>query len=319
VTQRSGGNGWSVDLSSGDRREWSAVVVATGVNWYPNLPAVQGDFGGEQIHSFAFRSPDIFRGKRVLVVGGGNSGADIACEAARHASRAFISLRRGYHFIPKYIFGQPSDVFAHSGPQLPWRIEEKVFGFLLNRLVVGNLENFGLPQPDHPILRSHPVMNTQILHHLGHGDLAYRPDVAGLGGRHVRFVDGREEEIDLIVWATGYQRRFPFLAGVDDSATLDLYLQLFHRAHATLFFMGVFEVDGAAYPLLGLQAELVARYMRARIAGIPAAARFDAERVEARPDLRGGRPYLDSVRHRYYVRGDVYTRALERARDRLNQ
>lgn len=301
---------WDVQLSSG-RRRWSALVVATGVNWFPNMPSVPGAFDGEQMHSFAFRSSDVFKGKRVLVVGGGNSGVDIACEAARHASHAYISLRRGYHFIPKHIFGKPSDVFAHTGPQLPWRLEEMVFGFLINRVLVGNLRKYGLPEPDHPILRSHPIMNTEILRYFADGSLAYRPDVKELRGRGVLFADGREEEIDLIVWATGYQRRFPFLRETLGAGKPDLYLELFHRAHPTLFFMGVFEVDGAAYPLHSLQAVAVARYLAVRRDA--RTSEFDAKRESSHPALRGKRPYLKSQRHDYYVKNDVYERALQQA------
>lgn len=305
---------WSVRLSSGEVRLWSALIAATGTTWHPNTPTPPGHFDGEQMHASGFKSSDVFRGKRVLIVGGGNSGADIACEAARSAAHACLSLRRGYHFVPKYIFGTPADVFAHSGPSLPPWLEEKVFGFLINTVLVGNLSKFGLPKPDHPILRSHPIMNTQVLHYLGHGDLHYRPDLAELRGSHVRFVDGREEPCDLVVWATGYRRRFPFLQDVvEEHSRLDLYLELFHRSRKTLFFMGIFETDGAAYSLFGQQADLVAAYLDARIHRPESAARFDTTRAIARPDLRGGRAYLDSLRHTYYVRSDVYARALRNA------
>lgn len=311
--QTGDGATWRVRFDSGETREWSALVVATGTTWQPNPPSAPGTFDGQQMHSFAFKSPEVFKGKRVLIVGGGNSGADIACEAARHADRAFISLRRGYHFLPKYIFGVPADVFAHRGPRLPWRLEEIVFGFLINRVLVGNLANFGLPKPDHPILRSHPIMNTQVLHYLGHGDLTCVPDVRELRGSRVCFVDGREEAIDLIVWATGYQRRFPFLDEPGGTARLDLYLELCHRTRPTLFFMGLFETDGAAYELFGRQAEVVAAYLAARAASPDVAGRFDARRATGRPDLQGGRPYLKTLRHAYYVRSDVYAGALTRA------
>ena len=310
------GDGWKVRFADGEVRRWDALVVATGTTWHPHRPDVPGAFEGAQMHSFDFKSADVFQGKRVLVVGGGNSGADIACEAARHSKRAFISLRRGYHFVPKYLFGKPTDVFAHAGPRLPWRLEEIVFGFLLNKVVVGDLANFGLPRPDHPLLRTHPIMNTQILHHLGHGDLEYRPDVKELRGRSVVFADDSEEEVDLIVWATGYRRAFPFLdeqVGRAGGEKLDLYLELFDRSHPTLFFMGLFETDGAAYDLFGLQAESVARYLAARAEAPEVSARFDALRASHRPDLHGGRPYLRTLRHAYYVRGDVYARALKDA------
>jgi hypothetical protein len=141
--------------------------------------------------------------------------------------------------------------------------------------------------------------------------------VKELRGRHVRFADGREEAIDLIIWATGYRREFPFLGALAGSGKLDLYLELFHRTRPDLFFMGVFEVDGAAYPLHGIQGEMVARYLAARDRAPDVAKRFDAERATGRPDLRGGRPYIGSLRHEYYVKGDTYERELKRANARL--
>jgi len=314
ATRRDHG-GWQMALSSGEQRQASALCVATGTTWYPRLPAVPGHFDGEAYHSFFYRSPREFEGKRVLIVGGGNSAADIACDAARHASGAFISLRRGYHFIPKFIFGQPADVFAHNGPSLPRWLEERVFGFLINRFLVGNLTRYGLPKPDHAILRSHPILNTQILHHLGHGDISVRKDVASLDGKTVCFVDGTSEEIDLIVWATGYDKPFPFLSDQDLDRVgdaVDLYLNVFHRRHADLFFIGVFETDGAAYSLDGAQAGLVAAYLDPRT---PASMRdaFDGLRRTGRPDLRGGVKYVASARHDYYVKSDVYEKALRKA------
>jgi cation diffusion facilitator CzcD-associated flavoprotein CzcO len=307
--------GWHIALNSGEQRQARALCVATGTTWFPRVPVVPGHFEGEAYHSFFYRSPREFEGKRVLIVGGGNSAADIACDAARHASAAFISLRRGYHFIPKFIFGQPSDVFAHSGPQLPRWLEERVFGFLINRILVGDLTKYGLPKPDHAILRSHPILNTQILHHLGHGDIAVRKDVASLDGKTVRFVDGSSEEIDLIIWATGYDKPFPFLRDEDldrNGDALDLYLNVFHRRHADLFFIGLFETDGAAYSLDSAQAGLVASYLDPQTpAGVRDA--FDTLRRTNRPDLRGGVQYVASPRHDYYVKSDVYERALRKA------
>lgn len=315
------GGSWRVTLYTGEERHWGALVVATGVTWHPRLPEVPGAFAGEQIHAFAYRSPERFRGKRVLVVGGGNSGCDIACDAARSAERAFLSVRRGYRFLPKYVFGVPSDVFAHGGPLLPAWLEEKVLGFLVDRVLVGDLTRYGLPRPDHAILRSHPVMNSQVLHHLGHGDLEARPDVRELRGRSVVFADGTEEEVDLIVWATGYERRFPFLEGstLPGEGGEDLWLLTLHRRHATLAFPGLFETDGAAYGLFGLQAELVAAYLDARRSGSGRATTFDLARASRRPDLTGGRRYLDTPRHAWYVRGETYARALKRARGLLGE
>jgi cation diffusion facilitator CzcD-associated flavoprotein CzcO len=311
---------WRVTFDDGEERVYGGLCIATGSTWVPRVPTLAGEFQGAMYHSFHYRSPEEFEGKRVLILGGGNSGCDIACDAALTASRAFISLRRGYHFVPKYVLGKPADVFAHAGPRLPAWLEQRFFGFLIGKVLVGDLERFGLKKPDHPILASHPIMNTQILHHLGHGDLEAVPDVQELRAHSVLFTDGREEEVDLILLATGYEHSYPVLGSTDEHGPFgpeSLYLNLAHREHPTLFFMGQFETDGAAYSLYGLQAGLLASYLKARAAAAPSAQRFDALRSSHRPDLRGGRTYVASPRHDRYVKGDVYERALKRTARRL--
>jgi cation diffusion facilitator CzcD-associated flavoprotein CzcO len=116
------GDGWTVTLDDGSRHDYRAVICATGVNWTPRTPEHPGTFTGQIRHSSSYRSPLEFRGERVLIVGLGNSGADIACDAAANADAAFVSVRRGYHLIPKHLFGMPIDEFADSGPQLPVRL-----------------------------------------------------------------------------------------------------------------------------------------------------------------------------------------------------
>jgi cation diffusion facilitator CzcD-associated flavoprotein CzcO len=312
------GGGWEVELSEGGPRRYRALCVATGANWEPALPRVEGTFEGEAYHAFHYRSPDELSGKRVLIVGGGNSGCDIACDAARVAERALLSVRRGYHFVPKYVFGQPSDVFAHGGPPLPAWLERRVFGVLIRRLLVGDVTRFGLPRPDHAILESHPTMNTRVLHHLGHGDLEARSDVLALEGKTVRFTDGRVDEVDLVVWATGYRRTYPFFEEpvIDTGkAAHDLYLNLSHRRHDDLFFLGLFETDGAAYPILSRQGHIVA----AALDRLPEKTRaaYDRRRTSAFPDVRGGRRYLDSARHAVYVHAQSYEKLLDREIARL--
>ncbi len=312
---RTKAGGWTVTRDAGEARHYRALCVATGTTWYPRVPQVPGHFDGEIRHASTYRSPKEFEGKRVLIVGGGNSAADIACDAARSATTAFISLRRGYHFIPKFIFGQPADVFSHAGPSLPRWLEERLFGFLINRILVGDLTKLGLQKPDHPILRTHPILNTQLLHHLGHGDIEARRDVQRLDGRTVHFVDGTSEDVDLILWATGYEKRFPFLAEPDldrQGEALDLYLNVFHRRYDDIFFLGLFETDGAAYGMFGQQADLVAAYLDSALSPSQRAA-FDRLRTGDRPDLRGGVRYIASPRHDYYVKGDVYERVLRKA------
>ncbi|WFR71286.1 NAD(P)-binding domain-containing protein [Prescottella defluvii] len=140
------GDGWSVRLSTGERRGYGAVVCATGVTWRPRIPVHPGNFDGEVRHAVTYRGIDEFRSKRVLIVGLGNSGADIACDAAASASETYVSVRRGYHIIPKHILGTPTDVFAEKGPRLPLKVERPLLTGML-RLLQGDLSALGPAAP----------------------------------------------------------------------------------------------------------------------------------------------------------------------------
>ena len=299
--------GWTVHLSDGSSLQVEAVVLAVGNQWHPNLPDVPGEFTGKAFHSQAYRDPAVFRGRRVLVVGAGNSGCDIACDAATNATHAALSTRRGYRFVPKYVFGQPTDVFAHKGPSLPAPVEQKVLTRLID-LLVGDVTRFGLPAPDHDVLASHPIMNTTVLDHLGHGDLVARPDVASLEGATVHFVDGSAEDYDVVVWATGYRPSFPMLPDevIDwHGINPNLFLNLFHRDRDDLFVMGMIETDASAWPHISLQAKLVAAALDVRDRGGDQPAAFARlKRTDA--DLEGGLHHVDSPRHSYYQRNATY-------------
>jgi hypothetical protein len=305
--------GWDVELSSGDRRRYRGVIAAVGHNWDPIIPTYPGGFSGEAYHSVRYRSPTELDGKRVLIVGGGNSACDIACDAATRASRILISLRRGYHFLPKHVFGKPTDVFFRSGPRLSPIIAQPLLTALL-RLLVGDLRRYGLPAADHRVLESHPIMNTQILHFLAHGDIAAKQDVVRLDGRTVRFADGSAEEIDLIIWATGYRPTIPFLAPAlpeRDGLGPELFATLFPVRVANLYVLGHFEADGGAYPLVSKQAELAAFLARADAIAPNATQRWIARLTSGRrPDLSGGVRYVSSPRHANYAQFETYEKYL---------
>ena len=304
---------WDVTLVSGETRRYKGVVCAVGHNWDPLLPTYAGHFAGKAYHSFDYRSLSEFAGKRVLIVGGGNSGCDIACDAAAVAGKAFISVRRGYHFLPKHIFGQPTDAFFRSGPHLPaWLAQPLLTGLL--RLLVGDLRKYGLPKPDHKVLETHPIVNSQLLHYMAHGDITAKPDVAELRGSAVRFADGSEEEIDVIVYATGYRATIPVLDEEllpSGGGVAPFFLNVFHE-RAGLYAVGLFETDGAAYPIVSKQAALIASLIRAEDDAPAVVEWFRRLRAAPPPDLRGGIRYLKSPRHAIYVQYDEYVHYLEK-------
>ncbi|MDN5892856.1 MAG: NAD(P)/FAD-dependent oxidoreductase [Nocardioides sp.] len=314
--------GWEVTAQgpSGSRTtQHRGVVIATGTLSEPSYPSLGGSFDAEIIHTADYKRARVFAGKRVLVVGAGNSGCDIAVDAVHHADSVDLSVRRGYHFVPKYVFGKPSDTLNQGRP-LPPRIKQFVDKRVL-RMFTGDPTRFGFPEPDHKIYESHPIVNSLVLHHLGHGDITVRPDIDRLDGSGVRFVDGSRHDYDLIVLATGYRLHYPF---VDPrllhwtGAAPDLHLNIFSPANRNLFMLGMIEASGIGWQGRYEQAELVAAYLSARDASPGRAAAFERQVDGPRPDLSGGYHYLGLDRMAYYVNKDAYRSAVRAAIEDLD-
>ena len=166
--------GWTVsthEASSGSTStdRVAGVVIANGTLSEPNVPQLKGHFDGEVFHTSAYKKATTFAGKRVLIVGAGNSGCDIAVDAVHHAESVDMSVRRGYYFVPKYLFGKPADTL-NQGKPLPPRVKQAIDTRVL-KLFTGDPVKLGFPKPDYKIYESHPIVNSLILHHLGHGDL----------------------------------------------------------------------------------------------------------------------------------------------------
>jgi hypothetical protein len=189
-----------------------------------------------------------------------------------------------------------------------------------NKLIdtlVGDLTRYGLPKPDHSVLSSHPIMNTQILHYLGHGDLIAKPDVKEVRKNGVEFVDGSFVEIDHIVLATGYQYAVPYLKAPSlqwVNGRPQTYLRLFAREYPTLYFMGFAEFADAAYKRFEDMAHLITMDIRIQNSGHQKAEWLEMKRMD-NPDLSGGHAYVDSPRHTGYVDVDTYRDYIATLRD----
>ena len=301
------GNGdWDVTVVGADgvRRtnRYGAVLVANGHHWNPRLPSFPGEFHGQQLHSHDYREPSRFVGKRVLVVGFGNSSCDIACEASRVAEAAFMSVRRGAHVIPKYMFGWPMDTILPPfiWKWLPWWAIRPIFGAGL-WMARGKMSWYGIPEPEHRILQEHPTISADIFNVIGHGYLQVKPNLQELCGDSVRFVDGSVEKVDVIVWCTGYNITFPFL----DASVLDpmnnevsLYQQVVHPDQPRLYFIGLVQPWGAIMPLAEAQAIWVADVLRGT-SGLPDRETMVAEIKRHRANLE--KRYTKSTRHTIQV------------------
>lgn len=292
--------------------DYDGVVCASGINWQPLRPQFPGTFNGQVKHSVEYRSAREFEGKRVLIVGLGNTGADIACDAAKSAQATYISVRRGYYFLPKHIFGKPADVFADDGPHLPLFLETPIFAFL-QRLLVGDTEVLGMPKPDHRILESHPLVNDQLLHHLRHGDAQLVSDVKGFDGDAVILSNGERIKVDLVLLATGYKRKIPYLdarfmpRGEWAAAN---FLTTFNPEARRVFTLGFAELNGALYPHIGRLASLIAKVAKGLLTGNGDAERFYRFAQRTKYDLTGGRRMVTSQRHAHYCDSTALGKAI---------
>lgn len=307
-----------VDLEDGESELFDAVVVANGHHWDPRWPEPRfpGRFGGIEMHSHHYIDPgephDLV-GKRVVVVGMGNSAMDIACELSRPgvAERVFLSMRRGAWVVPNYVLGRPLDQSIPLPTFVPLRVRQAI-GHAVYRLAVGTVEQYGLPTPDHQLGEAHPTVSSELLPKLGRGDITPKPNIAELHDTRVRFVDGSVEHADAIVYCTGYRVTFPFFDPAWISAPnndLPLFRRVFHPEEPGLAFAGLLQPLGAIMPLAEAQGRWLAAYYSGDYA-LP-------DRTAMREDIAREREamfkrYVASARHTMQVDFEDYLRDLER-------
>jgi cation diffusion facilitator CzcD-associated flavoprotein CzcO len=309
--ERLPGGGWQLTLHDGSTDRFDALLVCNGHHWDASwpAPAYPGQFDGQQIHSHDYIDPTEpldLRGKRVLVVGIGNSAVDIVCELSRKgvAEKVYIATRSGAYILPKYVFGRPVDQIVKTIPWLSARFQRWA-GAHLQRLISGRSEYYGLPTPNHRFLEAHPTVSSELLLRLGSGDTFAKPNVQSLDGKFVQFADGTRAEVDVIIWATGYKITFPFFDPAFLSApgnVLPLWKRIFKPDLDDVAFIGFAQPLPTLFPFCEFQSKLAARWLAGEWAP-PSAETMQEEirRDEARFTGHYGKRQRHTMQVDYYV------------------
>lgn len=299
-----------------ESRFFDAVVVASGHHYVPSIPRIPGaeGFTGTTLHSRDYRDvtcPLELRGRRVVVLGFGNSAVDIATELATHGAAAvWLSARRGAWVLPRYLLGKPID----QGTLIPEWLPEKLRRRIVTRsfqALCGRMEDFGLPAPDHLIGEAHPTLSDELPRLVQAGRIQVRPEIREVDGSRVAFADGTWLQADTLIYATGYRVNFPFFTGEHVSVAdnrLPLFHRVFHPEHRRVFFVGLAQPLGAIMPIAELQARWIAEHLTGSYnlpprAEMDAWLRADVERHDAR--------YVRSPRHTMQIVPSSYKKSVE--------
>jgi hypothetical protein len=295
--------GWEVTLSTGETRTYTDLVVANGHHWSPRFPDYPGSFDGVLMHSHDYVSPFEpieMRGKRVVVVGMGNSAMDIASELSSPwmASTLYVSARRGVWVLPKYRNGQPADKVM-APPDIP-KEQALAASRELIRNLVGRMGDYGLPEPDHEPLSAHPSVSADFLTKAGSGDIHMLPAVERLDGHTVHLVDGSSVEADVVICATGYEMKFPFFDPEDTDLHPDaehrfpLFKRIVKPGVDHLFFLGLAQSSPTIVNLAEQQSKLVARLLDGSYALPPV---DEQERIMRTDEAAHLEQYYQAPRH----------------------
>ena len=292
---------WEVTTIKDEHKQvviFTDLVVCNGHHWEPKYPNYPGKFSGSFLHSHQYKKAAPFAGKKVLVIGGGNSACDVAVESSRVSAKTAISWRRGYRIIPKFLMGKPTDVFATKMRFLPIYLRNLLAG-LIAKINNGSNNVYGLQKPSHKFGATHPTINSELLYKIRHGKITPKVEIDHFEGRKVFFKDDTNEEFDVIIACTGFALAHPFF---DEKflnyreGPVPLYLKMFHPKYENLFFIGMFQPLGCIWPGAEQQSKLLALTIK-KAWKRPSNIKYLCEREVSHPHMR----QINTNRHRITV------------------
>jgi hypothetical protein len=262
--QRQSDGSWQVRYTDNQGLSKSDVfqylMVSNGHHNVPKYPEYSGKYEGKFLHSHDFKGVDeSWRDKRILIIGAGNSACDIAVESARVSKIVHMSMRSPQWIFPKFIFGQPGDVFAARTRWLPKKLRQYGLKYLV-RLILGPYSRYNLPENSSLPLSTHPTLNSDLLDYIRHGRVKPRGAIKSFDGLTVNFIDGSSEDFDIICACTGFWTEFSFFdktfLDFKDLEKVPLYKKMMHADYKNLYFIGLFQPIGCIWPLADYQAKL---------------------------------------------------------------
>lgn len=300
---------WQLRLEDGTEDTFDAVVVASGHQGVPKHPPFANEFTGEYLHSHAYRVPEPFRDRQVLVVGIGNSACDIAADICPLTASTTIAARSPVLIMPRMIFGVPtSRVLARlEKPFMPWPVRRWIRA-MIARVAHGTMEQWGFRTPT---MRTHPTSHPSLFSHFAWNRIKAKPGITGVDGQEVRFADGTSERFDTMIAATGYRVDLPFLPETLSPVQgqwLNLHRRVVHPSAPGLYFVGFFNVSGGGnIRMMDDQAEWVAAIENGEVV-LPTRSEMLAEIAHERREI--GERYPDSPRYGLELDPPDYRRKL---------
>ena len=252
-----------IESNKKETSNFDALVVCNGHHHEPRYPDYPGEFTGEYLHSHDFKSAKPFAGKKVLVIGGGNSACDVAVETARVAKSISISWRRGYYLIPKFMYGLPTDLYAIKSRWVPRIFRAPFMKYMLERFQ-GKNEDIGLQKPEQPIFATHPTVNSELYYAVRHGKVTPQKDIKSFNNNKVMFIDGHEEEFDVVIACTGFKIKHSFFDKDFinyENGKVPLLHRMIPADIKNLYFIGLFQPLGCIWPGAELQSKLAAKHL----------------------------------------------------------
>jgi len=301
---------WQVTLHNGSVEIFDYLFISNGHHSVPRMPELNGTYDGQLLHSHAYKTNHPFKDERVLVIGVGNSGCDCSVEISRVASFVGISARSPQYILPKFLMGKPVDVFGTEIHWLPQFIQRPLRKLSI-KIFVGNYKKYGLQHPTFDPVKAHPTVNSELLYKIRHGKVHPRRGIEKIQRKQVFFTDGKVEEYDTIIAATGYKIALPFFdkdfINYEEADRVPLYLRMFHPEHPSLIFIGLCQPQGAIWPLSDAQSKLGANYVMGRWklpTNIKALAEADSDYIE--------KEFLKAKRHTVEVHFDSFLKTLQK-------